>query len=623
MLEPPRANTPLEPSILIGDGCVLQRGAETRIWGTGSPDMEVMVELQNQIRYAKADPYGKWEVFLHNLSPGGPYRMKIENNAGEIKIVSDVYVGEVWICSGQSNMELPMERVKDCYPEEMKKKNAWIRHFKVMEHYDFGLPQEECVAGEWKETHPDHNNEFSALCYFFGQYLEKAVNVPVGLINVSKGGSRIQAWMSRESLKGYEALLTEASQLTGGDAVQQFIKDQENAMNRWLSQAVGTSGDQQESDWKSIQIPGCLSDAGLLDFCGSIWLRRKFTVPEAMWGQPANLWLGTMVDSDRTYINGILTGETGYQYPPRKYTISPGVLQKGENNICIHLICNDGRGRVTPGKDFCIFLGSDVVDLSGCWEYRIHKKMKKAPEMDFLCRKAGGLYQGMLAPCQNYTVRGVLWYQGESNDKAPGDYEELLKKMILSWREKWNQEKLPFVVIQLPGFAIDLPRENSGWPEIREAQSRAAEAVQDTAVTINLDLGEDNDLHPWDKKEVAYRAALAARGMVYKENIIYKGPVPISCSFDKAWVKITFDVRDEGSLMTRDGQNPGEFFLAGRDMRFYPALCELHGNQAILKSDEVREAGAVRYAWGNAPRQGLICNQSGILASPFQLEKRS
>lgn len=613
----------LEPSILFGDGCVLQQGGETRVWGTGSPGMEVVVELQSQTRRAKAGASGRWEVYLCNLTPGGPFRMKIENDAGEMRIISDVYVGEVWICSGQSNMQLTMQRVKDCYPKEMIKKNSWIRHFKVAEHYDFSHTLTDCAAGEWKESHPDNTGEFSALCYFFGQYLQKVREVPVGLINVSVGGSRIEAWMSMESLNGYEDILTEARQLADVDAVQKFLQNQDDSMNQWLSQAAASTGGQPESDWKNIQIPGYLSDAGLSDFCGSIWLRRNFTVPEAMWGQPANLWLGTMTDSDRTYINGTFTGETGYQYPPRKYTVPAGVLRKGENNICIHLICNDGRGRVTPGKDLCIFLGTERVDLSGSWEYRIHKTMKKAPEMDFLCRKAGGLYQGMLAPCQKYTVRGVLWYQGESNDKAPGDYEELLKRMILSWRKSWNQKKLPFVVVQLPGFSIDLPEENSGWPEIREAQSKAAEAIPDTEVTVNLDLGEDNDLHPSDKKEVAFRAVQAARCMVYGENITFKGPVPRSWSCDKAEVKITFDVGDDGILMTKDGQNPGEFCLAGKDMRFYPAVCELYGNQAVLKSEAVREAVSVRYAWGNAPRQGLICNKSGILAAPFRLDKRS
>lgn len=605
---------------LISDGCVLQQGKRTRIWGYADPGTEITAQLQAQKKTTEVREDGSWELFFRNLTAGGPFRMKIQSSDGECRIVSDVYVGEVWVCSGQSNMELPMQRVKDRYPEEMDRSNQYVRMFKVAERYDFEMPQKDYTSGEWKERTPENISEFSAAACFFGQYLQEDRKVPVGLLDISKGGSRIEAWMSRGSLEGYTELLEEADKYRGEKAVQEFVQRQDKAMSDWLSCVEAASQEKPAKGWKDIMLPGWLDSAGLCDFAGCVWLRRTFMVPRQMAGRQASLWLGTMNDSDRTYINGELAGETGYQYPPRKYTVPEGILREGENEICIRLICNSGQGRVTPGKELFLAAGESRVDLSGRWQYQVRCSCEKAPEMDFLCRKASGLYNGMISPSQKYTVRGVLWYQGESNDRRPDDYEDLLQRMILSWRKEWDQDALPFIVIQLPGFSIDLPEENSGWPKIRQAQ-KGAECLPDTAVTVNLDLGEDNDLHPQDKREIAQRAALAARGMVYGEDVPYRGPVPVSCTFEKGNVSIVFDTIYGGLLKTADGQVPGEFCLAGRDGKFYPAECELQGNRVVLRSEAVAEPQAVRYAWGNAPRRGLLCSGQDLLAAPFNKNK--
>lgn len=608
---------------LISDGCVLQQGKRTRIWGYSVPGTEVTAKLQSQKRTTAAREDGSWEIFFQNLTAGGPFKMEIRNALGECRTVSDVYVGEVWVCSGQSNMELPVRRVMDRYPEEINRKNQYVRMFKAEERYDFRRPLDNYAVGEWKERTPENILDFSAAACFFGQYLQEERDVPVGLLDISKGGSRIEAWMGREPLEGYKELLEEADKYSGENKIKEFVLRQEKVMSDWVAYVEDTSREdalreEPAREWKDILLPGWLDSAGLSDFSGCVWLRRTFTVPEQMAGQQASLWLGTMVDSDKTYINGVLVGETGYQYPPRKYTVPEGILNSGENEICIRLICNDGRGRVTPGKELCLSAGESRVELSGRWQYQVRCSCEKAPEMDFLCRKATGLYNGMLAPARKYTVRGVLWYQGESNDRRPDDYEDLLSRMILSWRKEWAQESLPFIVIQLPGFSIDLPEENSGWPRIREAQKRA-ERLPGTAVTVNLDLGEDNDLHPQDKMEIARRAAMAARGMVYKEDVPFRGPVPASWTFEKGTVRIKFDMMDGGLLRTKDGQAPGEFYMAGEDGVFYQAECELQGSQAVVRCKDVAEAAVVRYAWGNAPRRGLLCSRQGLLAAPFEI----
>lgn len=606
---------------LISDGCVLQQGKKTRIWGWCSPKDSVKVQLLDSSCMAAADHNGKWEALLENLTAGGPFQLHIETGSGDKVTVFDVYIGDVWICSGQSNMELPMERVEDLYPEEMGNcLNRSIRLFRVKEHYDFHAPIEGHTSGEWRESAPENIREFSAVSYFFGKYINADRMIPVGLINVSLGGSPAEAWMGKEALTAYPECLELIERYADDEFVaSQIRKNIENA-EEWRNRLLQAEQNMEvEEDWKEIAIPCFFEEAGIKDFVGSIWLRRTFRVSADMADESCRLWLGTMVDSDRTYINGVFVGETGYQYPPRKYRIPAGVLKPGENEILIRLICDNGKGRITPEKQYRIFTEKESVELSGTWEYSIRHRCEPAPEMDFISWKPTGLYNGMLAPCHPYMVKGVIWYQGESNTKNAGRYEEVLKKMISFWREKWKQDKLPFIIAQLPGFEIDLKKENSGWPIVREAQNRAG-ALEDVAVTVNLDLGEDNDLHPLNKKGVAYRMALAARKKVYHEDITWQGPVVKDWTIEEDKVKIVFDANDQGGISTKDEMDPEEFYMAGKDRIFYRADAEIDGLEILLSCEKVKQPAAVRYAWSNAPHNGLICNRSGLLASPFRTD---
>ena len=339
-----------------------------------------------------------------------------------------------------------------------------------------------------------------------------------------------------------------------------------------------------------------------------------------------------MVDSDETWINGVKVGQTPYQYPPRKYEIPEGLLKKGRNEVTVRLICENGHGRLTPDKEYRIFNERGNIELKGSWKYRIGCRLETpAPEQTFISWMATGLYQGMLHPCQNYTVKGILWYQGESNDKRPDSYGRLLKKMIQSWRIQWRQEHLPFVVAQLPGFSIDLEEDNR-WPKIRQAQ-KEAEELPNVAVTVNLDLGEKNDLHPTGKREVAYRMYRAALQTVYKEEVPCSGPVPVqirtsagtgaepgteNCEILRVQISFRLDPWErEKFLMTQDGMAPGEFELAGEDGVWHPAQAAIQGLEVELKCSEVQRPVQVRYGWRNAPDRGLLCSPCGLLAAPF------
>lgn len=676
----------------FSDGMVLQRSARTRIWGWYSAAEKVEVVLRDGSEIlasgsGETEENGYWEIFLELSMTGTGYILEVKADGCGMVRVSDVAVGEVWLCSGQSNMELPIRRIRDRFPEEVADcEDGDLRIFKIMEHYDFREPLEDTLSGEWKKSQEENVPDFSGLTWFYGRFLRETQKVPVGLINVSLGGTPVEAWIGKEALVG-EAELQETIRLYASEGfIEQKLKRDEEAGRAWMSRCretdrglaekwylresreehaqaeEGGAGDRkterlsesdrtqvsqtepgrtegrnretdcgeeesrekkktggiEDQEWKKITLPGWLSERGLRDFIGVIWLRKRFTVPKEMIGKAAKIWLGTMTDSDETYINGTMVGWTGYQYPPRKYEVPEGVLQAEENEVVIRLTCNNGNGRMTPDKPCRIFTEHQHVELAGEWEYRIGTVMEEpAPESDFVSWKPTGLYNGMIAPCRRYTVKGFVWYQGESNDKTLETYEKRLKTLISDWRHQWGQGEIPFLVAQLPGFAIDLPVD-SGWPELREAQRRAME-LPNTAVTVNLDLGEWNDLHPLNKKDVAYRLSLAARALAYGENVVWQGPVAVSCRAEESGVRITFS--ETGTeLLTADGRPATEFEAAGEDGKYYPVEARIEGNTVLLTDRYSREMKKIRYAWRNWPDRGLLCNGAGLLASPFEMD---
>lgn len=653
-------NNSLHLPRLFSEGMVLQRSAKTRIWGWCGGNESVVVMLCDREEIlasdsAEADDSGFWEVFLDLSKAGSGYVLEVKTGGGTCQKITDVAVGEVWLCSGQSNMELPIRRIRDRFPEEAADcEDDGLRIFKIMEHSEFREPLKDALSGEWKKSTAENVLDFSGLTWFYGRFLRRAQKVPVGLINVSLGGTPIEAWMGKEALKGEEDLLEMVRLYASEGFMEQKQRQDEEAARAWMCecreadrglsekwyQAEKTGQKTGQKDcgeektaWRKITLPGRLSERGLHEFKGVIWLKKRFHVPEEMAGKAAKLWLGTLTDSDETYINGTRVGETGYQYPPRKYEIPEGILQTGENEVTIRLTCNSGNGRMTPDKPCRIFTERQCVELAGEWEYRIGAVMERpAPEADFVSWKPTGVYNGMLAPCRGYTIKGFVWYQGESNDKAPQFYEKRLKRLISDWRRQWGQGDIPFLAAQLPGFEIDLPAD-SGWPVLREAQRRVME-MPHTAVTVNLDLGEWNDLHPLNKKDVAYRLSLAARALAYGEDVAWQGPVAQFCRVEGENLRIHF-TETGAELLTVDGRPPEEFEAAGEDGRYYPVEARIEGNSVILINRSSREKFAerkslwkkfprelkkVRYAWRNCPDRGLLCNAAGLLASPFEME---
>lgn len=515
---------------LISDGMVLQREQPIKVWGTADAGESVQVKFLKhaapagvkgrklKVAYtATADADGRWSIVLPAMKAGGPYIMQV--NEIELK---DIMVGDVWLCSGQSNMELPVARVTDMFREEIAAyENTNIRQLKVPNIFNFHAPQQDLPQHvAWKPLTRENVMNFSALAYFFAKAKYEKDGIPVGLINSSWGGTPVEAWISEEGLKEFPKYVNDKRQYED-DAYLQSIKQTEGlSFYRWnLSLYRGDAGlheatpwyaaDYNDKDWKTVDLFSTVwATNGLNPINGSHWFRKTVEVPQAWHGKEATLRLGCIVDADSVYVNGTFVGTVSYQYPPRIYTIPAGVLKAGKNTVTVRLISNNGYAHFVPEKPYKIICGTEEVNLTGDWKYRTGAQMPPAPGMMFFCYKPICLYNAMIAPLKDYAVRGVIWYQGESNVDRRNEYAALLTAMITDWRRTFGNSELPFYLVELADF---LSKEDTGgrkaWAEMRGEQARVAETNRYTRLIRNSDLGEWNDIHPLDKKTLGERIA--------------------------------------------------------------------------------------------------------------------
>lgn len=629
---------------LISDGMILQQKKKVHIWGWDEPGRDIMVSFLGEKYQTYTDEQGRFSLYLPELVPGGPYFMRIGDSTGEEKIIGDIMVGDVWICAGQSNMELPMERVKDRYPEEIKNcANPAIRTFKITEHTDYHGPLENHLSGEWKSAREETILGFSATAYFFAEQMHRMTKVPVGLINASLGGSRIESWMSREMLEGYEDFLALADRYADDAFVQKQLENNQKQAEGWhnnLDKAdIGlkenwTSENIDTTDWQEVELPFFFKDTPLAGFIGSVWFRRKFNVSDKLAGKRARVWLGTIVDSDSVYVNGKWIGQTDYQYPPRKYTIPEGLLREGENTIVVRVKCENGNGRFTPGKEYALWNEEEKISLQGTWRYRIGARCEQIAENDFVNWKPTGLYNGMMAPCHPYTIAGILWYQGEANSWNPDNYCDLTKRMVEGYRANWKDETLPYLYVQLPNFSseiYDIDRNGKGgqWAAFREVQ-RNIQTIEGTKMVVAIDLGEDNDLHPLNKKSVGYRLAMQAAVTLYGWQVECGGPtvrmIETKCMDARKGdyqIVLHCDNCTDGlyAFSEEKGKLIKDMEVIDEAGRQYDADVVLKENKIILCCEGlIALPKQVRYCYRNTNRGALIYNRAGFPLSPLVME---
>ncbi|MCJ7814613.1 MAG: sialate O-acetylesterase, partial [Xanthomonadales bacterium] len=613
---------------ILGDGLVLQRDIPNKIWGWAETGEAVTVKLDGEEVGSVVAIDGEWMVLIETMPAGGPHQIVV---TGRNQItLSNVYFGDLWIASGQSNMQLPMERVKEIYGDEIAAANyPLIRMFTVPRKYEFKQAQKDLDEGGWQATTPETVLDFSAVAYFFAKELSKNQDVPIGIISSNYGGSPAEAWMSEEALESYPHYLEVARSYRDDAYLNSLLEADQARSDAWYANIdtndSGLNGETKwydpafdASSWEIIDLPADLEDGGLAPMNGVVWLRKEFMLPASAAGIPAKLMLGRIVDADFTYVNGELVGNTTYQYPPRRYLINEGTLREGKNTITVRLISNLGKGGFVKDKPYWIQAGDTKIDLSGPWRYHVGVTSEPLePPVFRQYMQPLGFYNAMLAPLLNLSIKGVIWYQGESNTGRPGEYAELFPAMIRDWRTQFGQGDFPFLFVQLTNFmeAKEQPEE-SLWAETRDAQLQAL-SEPNTAMVVTIDVGEWNDIHPLDKKTVGQRLALAARKIAYGESdLVYSGPTFKSMTIAGNKMVLEFDNLGTG-LVTR-GNSLNGFAIAGADGKFVWAEAKIEDNRVVVWSNDIQAPVKVRYAWADNPDTANLYNRQGLPASPFQ-----
>jgi sialate O-acetylesterase len=449
--------------------------------------------------------------------------------------------------------------------------------------------------------------------------------VPVGLINAALGGSPVQAWISEDALKEFPAYYNEAQQFKDGSLITRIETKDSITRANWYSllnsrdeglQQDWKSTSFNDSSWQPFTIPGYWSDKQPVN--GAAWFRKEINVPASMAGQAVHLWLGRIVDADSVYVNGVFVGTTGYQYPPRKYEVPAGLLKEGKNLVAVRVINSAGKGGFVPDKPYALFTGDQRIDLSGSWKYHMGATMDSLPEQTFVRWKATGLFNAMIAPLLNYAIKGAIWYQGESNASKPHDYQSLLTTLIKDWRTRWKQGGFPFLFVQLANFMDpDTTATESDWAELRQQQFNTL-SVPRTAMAVAIDLGEWNDIHPLNKKDVGGRLALQAMRLAYNDSkVVASGPLYQSMKIKGDSIILTFTHTGSGLIATGN-KALQHFSIAGKDRKFMKADALIRDSKVIVWSKDIAHPVAVRYAWANNPEGANLYNREGLPASPFE-----
>ena len=629
---------------LFQSGMVLQRGKLIPIWGKAAPGELVTVRFNKKQYATTADAHGSWRINLPKMKAGGPYTLTVGNH-----VLTNILVGDVWLLSGQSNIDVTIERVYPQYPQEIDSyENNDVRLFRVQNETDVHGVRDDIkpTSINWKPLNKENAWLFSAVGYFLGKRMQEKTNVPQGIIVNSWGGTPIEAWISKDSLeRDYPMLVKRAQFFRSDDYENSQMQANMQADRQWQKLL-------QESDAGILQnwaAPDC-DDANWQSInqndwswrgCGSVWLRQHIIINKEHAGKPARLLLGTLFDQDITYLNGKEIGHTYYQYPPRRYDIPEGLLKEGDNVIAVRFINKYGAVHFIPEKPYMLCFGDDrcsqnpmpkdAIPLAPTWKVSVGTEMPNCPSGDVSLQNIPTtLYNAVLHPLAPYAINGVVWYQGESNTGNPAPYADYLKKLMGCWRDRWQDPKMPFVIVQLANYdgrqQSGFPRPitpqtapmNSGWAQLREAQRTAAKADPRAELAVINDLGETVDIHPLRKKEVAERVALCFDRLIYN-NKVNLAPEVIAAEVQEGKIILTLDQPIQAGDLYEF-----EAAAADGDKVFQNVKATAEDNRITLILPEgfhpMSTVYAVRYAWKDNPLTANALSLSGLPMSSFELK---
>lgn len=619
----------LRPANIFTDNMVLQRQKPFVIWGWANPTQDVSVSLKNQTVTATANADGKWMTQFSPIEVGEPFEIRIVSESQSVTL-KNVVAGEVWICSGQSNMEWTVQGSANPEQEKANAKFPQIRHVKL-NHVTSPGKNDDAPNTGWQICAPETVGQFTAVGYYFGRELHQNLDVPIGLINTSWGGTIIEAWISGESLKSHRdfADVVRGIESSAGDESKQIQQaEQLKAWNARFKTAWDDPSEQwkdpdaDDAAWKEIQVPGQWEGQGYPGLDGVAWYRRKFSVPANWIGKAPILSIAKIDDEDQTFVNGQKVGSVNGWNSPRKYNLPATLLKQGENSIAIRVGDGNGGGGIHGGADevWISVEGEPPIPLHGTWKFQpTEKTIAIGPKPQVALNGPNHptvLHNAMVHPIVPYTIRGTIWYQGESNAGRAYQYRSLMPLLVKDWRAKWNQD-FSFYWVQLANFMApaEEPKE-SAWAELRESQSMAL-TVPKTGQAVIIDIGEARDIHPKNKQDVGRRLALIALAKDYGKSNEYSGPVYQSIAIEGNQARLTFTHADG---MHAKGETLNRFQIAGADKRFYWADARIDGDQVIVSSPEVAQPVAVRYAWADNPSGCNLYNSAGLPASPFRTD---
>ncbi|CAD0008980.1 sialate O-acetylesterase [Flavobacterium chungangense] len=619
------ANSQIKLPRLISDGMILQRDSKVKIWGWAAANEKIELNFNSKIYKTITAEDGTWTIILPPQKVGGPYEMTF--SASNIITLKNILFGDVWICSGQSNMELPMERVKDKYSHVIASAdNSAIRQFLVPDQYDFEKENTDFSSGGWISVTPINILQFSAVGYFFAREIYEKYKIPIGLINAALGGSPAESWINEEGIKKFPEYYQEYQRFKDKNLISQIESNDKKSNNEWYQLLNKTdeglknkwsNTELNDSDWNTMHVPGYWADNGLPNTNGAVWFRKEFKIQKVK-ENSVKLILGRIVDADSVFVNGHFVGTTSYLYPPRKYSFNSNILKEGKNEIAIRIINNSGKGGFVMDKQYQLVNGNDSLNLSGIWKYKLGTKMLPLPSQTFIRWKPVGLYNAMIAPLKNYAIKGVLWYQGESSTKKPVEYSALMETLITNWRAEWKQGNFPFIYVQLANYMEPKSEPvESNWAELRQQQKNTL-SVPNTAMAVTIDLGEWNDIHPLNKYDVGKRLALQARKMVYGEKkLVSSGPLFKSMKREQNKLVLSFSDIGTGLIAKNNAILKG-FSIAGADGKFVWANAKIINNKIMVWSDSIAVPVKVRYAWADNPSEANLYNKQNLPASPFE-----
>lgn len=620
---------------LFTNNMVLERDVPVNIWGWADKNEKIEVLFNGQHQETKANAKGEWSVTLKPAPYGGPYVLTIKGKDNSIDL-ENVMLGEVWVCSGQSNMEWGVRSTNNA-EEEIKNANyPNIRLFTVPK-ISRGISQED-VEGEWTECTPETVANFSAVGYFFGRKLYQELDIPIGLINASWSGTRIEAWMSPEA---YMALpdscrhyfidynrdvkypSKEIDDLYKNNliAVKKFqevlAENNDPALDeKWYD------NDYDYSSWEVLEYPNqWYNIPKMVTIDGCLWLKQEIELPQGVENEFGRIDLGNVDDDDILWVNGVKIGHTKGAGTRSIYTTPYGLLRPGKNIITVCNIDKAGNGGIAPSTEMSLDIAGTKYSLNGDWKAKMSLSSK-----DFYDRAltpnhyASTIYMGLINPLTKYTIKGVIWYQGESNESFPHIYQVLFPTMIKDWRNKWGYE-FPFYWVQLANYKTtgDEPRDTD-WARLRDAQTQTLSLPKTSQVSI-IDIGDPNDIHPRNKQDVGFRLALTALNKDYgMTDLEYSGPTYKSMNKEGNKIIITFDHAQSGFISKdKNGYFRG-FSIAGADKKFVWAKAFPIGNNKIeVYSDSITDPVAIRYNWDDNP-DGTIFNGKGLPMAPFRTD---